>query len=128
MEPTPVRVGVMDSKRPGLVVSLNVEHLSAQVRTWRAVKRTLFVSGIGAVVVFVPLLHVCGLAVLLVAGPIAGAFAFKQAALVGGGSVPCPKCGEAVTLTDGLTGWPARVHCQKCGAMVELNPAQEVSP
>jgi ribosomal protein S27AE len=71
---------------------------------------------------------VCGAVVLVVAGPIAGAFAFKQAAVLGTGSVPCPKCSEQVALTEGLAGWPARVHCQKCGAMVELNPAQEVSP
>ena len=128
MEPTPVRVGVMDSMRPGLVVTLNVEQLSPQVRAWRGLKRTLIVSGIGAVVVFIPLVHACGLVVLLVAGPIAGVFAFRQAAIIGGGSVPCPKCSALVTMVEGLAGWPARVHCQKCGAMVELNPAQEVVP
>ena len=128
MQPTAVRVGVMDSMRPGLVAMLNVEQLSLGRRVWRALKRALIVSGIGAVVLVIPLLHACGLAVLLVAGPIAGVFAFRQAAIIGGGSVPCPKCSTPVTMTQGLAGWPARVHCQKCGAMVELNPAQEVLP
>lgn len=72
MQPTPVRVGVMDSQRPGLVVTLPVEQLSSRARLGR-----------GA----------------------------------------CPKCTQPVPMTSGLAGWPARVHCRNCGAMVELNPA-----
>ena len=123
MAPTPVRVGVMDSARPGLVVTLPVEQLSAGARAWRGLKRTLLVSGIGLMIVPVPLLHLCGVAVAVVAGPIAGVFAWKSTALFGSGEVPCPKCDQLVALTPRLAGWPARVHCQKCGAMVELNAA-----
>ena len=50
MVPTPVRVGVMDSMRPGRVVDLPVEQLSSQVRLWRGLKRMLMVSALGAVV------------------------------------------------------------------------------
>ena len=123
MEPTPVRVGVMDSARPGLVVTLPVEQLSSRARAWRGAKRTLLVSGIGLLIIPVPLLHLCGVAVAFVAGPIAGVFAWKSTALFGAGEVPCPKCSQSVALTPKLAGWPARVHCQKCGAMVELQPA-----
>lgn len=126
MVPTPVRVGVMDSMRPGRVVDLPVEQLSSQVRLWRGLKRMLMVSALGAVVVPIPLLHLCGFAILLIAGPIAGVFAWKDAALIGTGEVPCPKCTEPVKTTLGLAGWPARVHCKKCGAMVELNRAEAV--
>ena len=124
MVPTPVRVGVMDSMRPGRVVDLPVEVLSSRARLWRGLKRMALVSGVGGVVLFIPLVHLCGLAVLLVAGPIAGVFAWKDAALIGTGEVPCPRCTEPVKTPPGLSGWPARVHCQKCGAMVELNVAQ----
>ncbi len=126
MVPTPVRVGVMDSTRPGRVVELPVEQLSSQARLWRGLKRMALVSAVGGVVLFIPLVHLCGLAVLVIAGPIAGVFAWRDAALIGSGEVPCPKCSEAVKTPAGLAGWPARVHCQKCGAMVELNAAQAV--
>ena len=123
MAPTAVRVAVMDSAKPGLVVTLPVEQLSPRARAWRGAKRTLLVSAIGLLIIPVPLLHLCGVALALVAGPIAGVFAWKSTALFGAGEVPCPKCGQAVPLTPRLAGWPARVHCQKCGAMVELKPA-----
>lgn len=126
MLPTPVRVGVMDSMRPGRLVDLPVEQLSPRARLWRGLKRMLLVSAVGAVVVPIPLLHVCGFAMVLVAGPVAGVFAWRDAALIGMGEVPCPKCTEPVKTLPGLAGWPARLHCSKCGAMVELNPAQAV--
>ena len=123
MEPTPVRVGVMDSARPGLVVTLPVQQLSQGARAWRGLKRMLLVSAVGVLLIPVPLMHLCGLGVALLAGPIAGVFAWQSKAVFGGGEVPCPKCSQAVPLTAKLAGWPARVHCQKCGAMVELQPA-----
>lgn len=123
MKPTPVRVGVMDSQRPGLVMDLPVEELSSSARAWRAAKRALLVAAIGAAIAPIPLIHPCGFAILLVAAPIVGAFAFKETALIGGsGTVPCPKCDVPVALSKKLAGWPARVHCGKCGAMVELTP------
>lgn len=123
MEPTSVRVGVMDSARPGLVVTLPVHQLSAGARAWRALRRMSIVSGVGLVLLLVPLMHVCGFVIALLAGPIAGAFAWKDSALIGTGEVPCPKCSEVVPLPAKLSGWPARVHCPKCGAMVELQLA-----
>lgn len=123
MQPTPVRVGVMDSQRPGLVVTLPVDHLSSGARALRALLRLGIVSGVGVVVMLIPLVHLCGLTVALLGGPIAGVLTFRQSALIGAGSVSCPKCSEQVAMPPGLAGWPARVHCPKCGAMVELNPA-----
>jgi hypothetical protein len=125
MESTPVRVGVMDSAKAGLVVSLPLRKLSAQARALRVLTRIALVSGAGLVILFVPIVHVCGLVIALVAGPIAGAFAWRDQVLFGGGEVPCPKCAQAVVLPKNLAGWPARVHCAKCGAMVELTPGEE---
>lgn len=123
MQPTPVRVGVMDSQRPGLVIDLPVEKLSSSARAFRGLKRALLVCGLGALVIPIPLVHLCGVGIVLVAGPIAGVFAWRAAAVLGAAEVPCPKCSTPVAITPGLAGWPARVHCRGCGAMVELNPA-----
>jgi hypothetical protein len=116
------RVG-RDAERPGLVVTLPVQHLSVGARAWRAFLRMSIVSGVGLVLIPVPLMHACGLVIALLAGPIAFAFALKHSALIGEGEVPCPKCREVVPMPRKLSGWPARVHCQKCGAMVELQLA-----
>lgn len=125
MQPTPVRVGVMDSQRPGLVVTLPVEQLSSGARVMRGLLRMAIVSGIGLVVLLIPLVHACGALVAVFAGPIAGFFAWRQAALIGSGEVACPRCTQPVTMPAKLAGWPARLHCQQCGAMVELNPAEQ---
>lgn len=117
----------MDSAKPGLVVSLPVQALSSRARLWRVAKRVAIVSGVGAVVAFLPLLHLCGLVVALIAGPVAGAFAWRDSVLFGAGEVGCPRCAQAVAIPAGLAGWPARVHCAKCGAMVELRPAGEAA-
>lgn len=124
MQPTPVHVGVMDSQRPGLVVMLPVAPLSSAARMVRGLLRMALVSGIGLVVLLIPLLHACGAVVAVLAGPIAGFFAWRQAALIGAGEVACPRCTQPLAMPAKLAGWPARTHCQKCGAMVELNPAE----
>lgn len=123
MQPTPVHVAVMDSSKPGAVVTLPVEVLSPAARAWRGAKRTALVSGIGLVILPVPLMHACGAIVALVAGPIAGIFAWRSTAVLGVSEVPCPKCAVTLPLPEGLAGWPARVHCKACGSMAELRPA-----
>lgn len=121
--PTRVLVRVMDSARPGAEVDLPVHRLSAKGRAWRGLKRLALVSGVGLVLTPVPLMHACGLVTLLIAGPIAGYFAWRARALVGECEVSCPKCAQPVPVREGLPGWPARVHCAGCGAMAELSPA-----
>lgn len=122
LQPMTLRVGVMDSARPGSSVSHPVQVLSGGQRAWRGLKRLLVVSAIGVCIVPLPLLHVCGLVVALVAGPIAGVFAARAHALLGAGEVTCAKCEKPVQVAEGTAGWPARVHCSACGAMLELRP------
>ena len=110
----------MDSAKPGLVLTVPVTQLGPGARAWRGLKRMALVSGIGVVLVAVPLLHVCGAVVVLIAGPIAGVFAWRARAVLGACEIACPKCSQPVLVPDQLPGWPARVHCAKCGAMVEL--------
>lgn len=125
LKPMPVRVGVMDSQRAGQVVDLGVEVLTPSARTWRGLTRGLMVSAAGLLLLPVPVAHfICLPIVVLVGGPIAGVFAWRQLAVIGAGqAVPCAKCNEQITIPKNLAGWPARLHCGKCGAMVELNPA-----
>ncbi len=124
LKPTPVRVGVMDSKREGTVVDLGVQVLTPSQRTMRGITHGGLVSLLGLLLIPIPLIHFCVPVVVLVAGPIVGVFAWKKAAVIGAGqTLPCAKCNEPLTIPKNLAGWPARVHCSKCGAMVELNPA-----
>jgi hypothetical protein len=123
MTPMSVLVGVMDSQRPGSVVTVPVEVLGPSTRALRGLKRMALVSVIGVCIVPIPLLHLCGVLVALIVGPIAGVFAWQAKALLGACAVPCAKCNEPLAIPEGQAGWPARVHCAKCGAMVEFNPA-----
>lgn len=127
MEATPVRVGVMDSSKPGLVVSLPVHRLAPWERFSRAALKGLLVSGVGIGVALLPLLHACGLVTAVLIGPVVAALTLRATVVFGAGDVACPRCKEAVTLPPKLSGWPARVHCGKCGAMVELTPAEAAS-
>jgi sugar lactone lactonase YvrE len=83
LQPMTLRVGVMDSARPGSSVSHPVQVLSGGQRAWRGLKRLLIVSAIGVCIVPLPLLHACGLVVALVVGPIAGVFAARAHAVLG---------------------------------------------
>jgi hypothetical protein len=124
MTPTPLRAGVMDSQRPGLDVTLPVLELSTGARVGRALLRLGIVSGVGLALVPVPLLHLCGALIALVAGPIAAIFAFRGRARLGAGQITCPKCTEALPVPDRLIGWPARFQCLACKAMIELRPPE----
>lgn len=122
MVPTAVHVGVMDSARPGKVVTLPVEVLSQGARALRGLGRFGLVAVVGIAVAVVPLIHLCGIAVVC-ASPVVGFLGWKGAALIGTGEFECPKCNQRIEVPPKLTGWPARVHCKQCGAMVELRLA-----
>ncbi|MBL8914884.1 MAG: hypothetical protein JNM17_29535 [Archangium sp.] len=124
MTPTPMRAGVMDSQRPGLVVTLPCRELSTGARVGRALLRLAIVSGIGLAILPVPLMHVCGAIVAAVAGPIAAVFAFRGRAVVGPGEISCPKCSKPLAVPAKLIGWPARFQCLDCKAMIDLTPAE----
>lgn len=128
MEAVPVHVGVMDSQRPGTVVTLQVDSLSAARRLGRAALRGLMVSGVGLGVTLLPLLHACGLFTVLLVGPLVAAFSLRASVLLAEGEVACPRCAAPVGISAKLAGWPARVHCGSCGAMVELKPAPAEKP
>ncbi|MEW6434242.1 MAG: hypothetical protein AB1730_22300 [Myxococcota bacterium] len=130
MEPTLVRIGVMDSRRPQEVVSLPVRHLRQLERVGRGLKRMLSITGIGLLVANVfllviplPHIHLCLLPIALTAGPIIGVAAWRQRVLLAAGPIACPRCDAPVLLPAELPGWPARLNCESCAAMVELNPA-----
>lgn len=95
MQPTQVHIGVMDSRKPGQVVSLPVRHLTMGQRVGRGLLRTVMVSLPGAL--FPP--HFYGALVAVLGGPIAGLLAARAAAvdgLVGAVSVcAMPRHGRA---------------------------------
>ena len=122
MQPTVLRIGSMDSQREKLSATLPVLRLSLGARVGRGLLRFVIVSGIGAALIPVPLLHLCGAIVAAIVGPVVGLFAFLPKAKVGAGEIVCPKCSQPVVVRDGVMGWPARVQCLGCKSMLELTP------
>ncbi len=130
MEPTSVRIGMMDSTRPGLVVTLSAHHLTRFERLRRALVRmtivsviALFVSNMMLLVVPAPHLHLCSLPLAIILGPLVGFLAWRQRALLAAGEIDCARCRKPVTVPANHPGWPARMNCLHCGIMVELDLA-----
>jgi hypothetical protein len=131
MEPTLVRIGVMDSRRPQVVVSVAARHLRTWDRLRRALGRTAAVTGVGLllgnvalVVVPVPHVHLCLFPISLILGPIVGVAAWRDRVLLAASALACPRCGGVADVPADLPGWPARFNCEHCGIMVELNLAR----
>ena len=131
MEPTLVRVGVMDaSQRPEMVLTLPARHLRLGERVWRGTLRLFGVSGVlllvGNVLLImipVPHVHLCLFPLAFILGPMIGFVAWRDRVILAAGPLPCPRCHQAAQIPTGLSGWPARFNCEMCGIMVELNAA-----
>ncbi|MBM4780549.1 MAG: hypothetical protein GQE15_22865 [Archangiaceae bacterium] len=128
--PTPVRVGIMERRRPELVSILPIRHLSLAERLWRSAKRSLIVMGslllVGnaALILFpAPHIHLCLFPIACVLGPIIAIMSWQDRVLFPQVELPCPRCQKSVTIPEGIGGWPARFNCDSCAAMVELNEA-----
>ena len=131
MEPTHVRIGMMDSRRPQEVTVLPAHYLTVRERLTRAVKRFLLVSGgglvLGNVGLFMfpfPHLHLCLFPFALIFGPLIAWFGWAGRVELGASELPCPRCHGTVEVPAGLVGWPARFNCVRCAIMIELTPAQ----
>lgn len=124
LEPQRVLLNVMDSSRTPATGNVLVERLSMPRRAGRAILRTGMVSGGGAILALLPLLHGCGLITLLVAGPVYGFMTWRKTVLLGEGQVSCPKCQATVAVADKTPGWPARMHCGTCGSTFFIRPAE----
>jgi hypothetical protein len=118
-----VRVGVMDSRREAHVAVLPYSSLSTGARLRKGLSRGALISLGGLVVVLVPLLHLCGAAMVFFGGPVAAFLAWKPTGLLGPGSVTCPKCKAVLLLAAAVPVWPARRQCGECGVTVELTLA-----
>jgi hypothetical protein len=128
--PTPVRIGLMDQRRPEAVTTLPVRHLRWFERLWRATRRGFGVMGLlllvgnFALLIFpVPHLHLCLFPIAFVLGPVLGIFSWRDRVLLPKAALPCPRCRDTVSVPDELGGWPARFNCSQCGIMIELNHA-----
>ncbi len=118
-----VQLTIMDSARPPSAAVLEVETLAMGRRLLRAAGRGLLVSGIGALVVILPILHLCGAALLLLGGPILAIVTFRVSVLtVGAQQVRCPKCDGVVAINAKSSGWPVRLHCETCGSTFSARP------
>lgn len=121
---------MMDTRRPQAVLTLPARQLKLLERLYRAARKVFGVSGllllVGNIALLMapfPHLHLCLFPLALILGPLLGYFAWRDRVVLAESQVPCPRCHEAVTVPDGLGGWPARFNCQQCGIMVELNAA-----
>jgi hypothetical protein len=130
VKPTHVRVGMMDSRQPELVLVLPARHLGPLERLGRAARKVLGVSGsllllgnVALLMVPFPHVHLCLFPIALVLGPVLGYFAWRDRVVLAPTQLHCPRCHGKAAVPPGLCGWPARFNCEACGIMVELNPA-----
>lgn len=130
MRLTPVRIGIMDSRRPGLVALLPATHLGLPRRIARATKRFCVASvasllGLNVLLLFfpVPWIHLFTIPVALFLAPVLGVLTIRQRVLLGACEVACPRCAKPVAFPPGFPGWPARMNCLACGIRVELAEA-----
>lgn len=131
VEPTQVRVGMMDAdSRPAEVCTLPARHLGPGERLWRALRKLFTVTGlllvVGNVLLItfpIPHVHLCLFPLALILGPVLALLAGRERVVFGATALPCPRCRDAAQIPAGLSGWPARFNCERCGIMVELNPA-----
>jgi hypothetical protein len=120
----------MDRRRPEIVVTLPAQHLTRRQRLWRAGGRLFGISGVllvvGNILLFtfpVPHVHLCLFPLAMILGPVIGFVAWRDRVLLAEATLPCPRCHEDSKIPAGLSGWPARFNCERCGIMVELNQA-----
>lgn len=130
-QPTQVRIGVMESRRPQEVRTLSVRHLRWFERLGRAGRRglglmtmLLVLGNLAFLFIPVPHLHLCLFPIAFVAGPVWAAFTWRDRVLITEARLTCPRCREEVACPGELGGWPARFNCLRCGIMVELNEAE----
>lgn len=104
-------------------VDLDVVFLTTRQRLKRAVS-TLGYVWLGALLaVMVPVLHFALVPALLLVGPIAAVFAFRaRVRLDPGIRVPCPKCASKFSVEYEHYGWPLRLGCRRCFAVLRARP------
>ena len=135
MRPTPVRIGIMDSRRPGVVAVLPATHLGLPRRLARATKRFVVAAlgsivGLNVLLLFVPVpwFHLVTIPVALFLAPVLAVLTVRQRVLFGACEVACPRCAKPVAIPHDFPGWPARINCLACGIRVELAEAPPSPP
>jgi hypothetical protein len=117
-----VDLAVQYSERPPVSGELEVRTVPLAVRVGKALGSFFGLGGLGAVLVFVPGLHLCGVVVLLLATPLVSWFIWQRAVFtVGEQTVACPKCAAPVRVGADTVGWPVRFLCEPCGTNLTAN-------
>ncbi len=121
-----VNLAVLYSERPPVHAQLEVVPRSPGARLGRAALTCLALLAGGAVVTVLPLLHLCGAALVLLGAPLGTWLAWRPSVVTAlPQDVACPKCGHAVSVAAGRTGWPLRLQCDGCGASLSATAAVE---
>lgn len=111
-----------------MVRTLPARHLRPPERAWRATKRLFGVTGllliVGNILLItfpIPHVHLCLFPIAIILGPVLAWFAARERVVFGASELPCPRCHDPAQVPEGLSGWPARFNCARCGIMVELS-------
>ncbi|GMU58836.1 MAG: hypothetical protein IT380_00245 [Myxococcales bacterium] len=118
----PVTVTIEDSARAPTTLSVQVSSLSWGARLGRGLKTlgALWLASIASILI--PGLHFVLVPGFFVAGLVFLVLRVRGTVRLEPGSFPCPKCGVAVPIEDGTTGWPAKCACPDCCARLSLTP------
>lgn len=121
--------------RPAPVHTLPARHLKTGERIWRATRRLFGVTGllliVGNILLItfpIPHVHLCLFPIAIILGPVLAYFAGRERVVFGASELPCPRCHAPAQVPEGLSGWPARFNCLRCGIMVELSEPRAAEP
>ncbi|CAG0992903.1 hypothetical protein GPROT1_03176 [Gammaproteobacteria bacterium] len=114
-----VRLATPGARTEGEVA---VRRWTAADRTRRALLALLAMWALGAVSIFIPVLHVVLVPAFLLIGPIAAVLLARQKSAVLGGRGRCPACGEPFFIEGGTERWPLDDVCESCRAAVTIEP------
>ncbi len=118
-----VDLAVQYSERAPVPGELEVRIVPLAVRLGKALGLFFGLGGLGAVMVFLPGLHLCGVVLVLLATPLVSWFTWQRAVFtVGEQTVACPKCQAPVRVPANTVGWPVRFLCEPCGTNLTANP------
>ncbi|MBI2374843.1 MAG: hypothetical protein HYV07_12675 [Deltaproteobacteria bacterium] len=119
-----VTVRALHLSREPIEATIAVEPLLSSERVERALVRLGVCWFFAAVSVFVPLFHFVLVPTLFLAGPVLAILGSRtRVRVVPSQDVPCAKCAQPVAVGEGITGWPARLNCRSCSAILDLRPS-----
>ena len=105
-------------------VNLTLKELSSDERRRNAIKAGLicWALAVGALITFIPVVHLVLAAILLLAGPFVAWRRYGLTRQIAGGTVVCPVCSNSIHYDARFVKWPMTLTCPQCRNLLEMRP------